>query len=267
MTAPLMMIGPGGDYVTRFDVKGDSLVKTRTQQTAGQDRDAESSGSGVAWGLLGRRRKKQTQPKAKRQASDRFEHTAVPNLPAIYAKPAAANLQQQLAMIHAIEHWLGGQAEEIDRLDAIQAATETQLARPAEAALTAGSNADVRVIRFNSKTVDLARSAPSLVPEFVPEPCHAFATDEQMQAEQPDNPNPLERSVTDDQPQPHTKADENFDVNSRHPAIARLFADDERARRSARRLQSNHLRTRRSTHQKGLPRQGCEQGALFGAVA
>jgi len=46
MTTPLMMLGPGGDYVTRFDVKGQGLVKTRTQQSAGHDPDAPTARSG-----------------------------------------------------------------------------------------------------------------------------------------------------------------------------------------------------------------------------
>lgn len=276
MTAPLMMIGPGGDYVTRFDVKGDGLVKTRAQQSAAHDRDNESAGNGVAWGFLGRRNKKKAQAKATRLAADRFEHTEQPTLPATYAKPALADPQQQLAMIQAIQSWFTSQQAELDRLAAIQTATEAQLAETASAAGSKAASttntaapqsapAPIRVIRFNSTTMDMPTPAPTLTPE----PCHAFATLDaaaDTTLEQ-DNPTQPQRSVEHDQPQPHAQANENFDINSRHPAIARLFADDERARRSARRLQSNHLRTRRSTHQKGLPGQGCEQGALFGAVA
>ena len=256
MTAPLLMTGPGGDYVNRYDVKGDGLVRTRTTQSAGHDSNAESSGGGVAWGFLGRRKNNRQQAKATRHA-DHFEHTEPAALPATYA-PAAADLRQQLAMIQAIEHWLIGQQDELDRLAAIQTATEAAMAKPVEA-----NSAPVRVIRFNSRTMEMPTPAPSLVPE----PCHAFATDEQTLTEQPDNPTPPERSVIHDQPEPHPQADDNFDINSRHPAIARLFADDERARRSIRRLKGHHLRARRGAHQKGLPGQGCEQGALFGAVA
>ena len=259
MTAPLLMTGPGGDYVNRYDVKGNSLIKTRTSQSAGHDSDAQSSGSGIAWGFLGRRKNAKAEKQARQAASradDRFEHAEQPAQPATYAKPATADLRQQLAMIQAIENWLTGQQDEVDRLAAIQTATEAAFAKPVEPAA-------VRVIRFNSKTMEMPTPAPSLVPE----PCHAFATDEQMRNEQQDNPTPPERSVSDDQPEPHPQADDNFDINSRHPAIARLFADDERARRSARGLKGHHLRARRSAHQKGLPGQGCEQGALFGAVA
>ena len=128
MTAPLMMIGPGGDYVTRFDVKGDSLVKTRTTQPQGQDRDSESAGGAVAWGFLAGRREKKRKRESLRLAKDRFEHTEPQALPATYAKPGPADLHQQLAMIQAIEHWFTGQQDELDRLAAIQTATESQLA-------------------------------------------------------------------------------------------------------------------------------------------
>ena len=85
MTAPLLMTGPGGDYVTRFDVKGDSLVKTRTRQSQEHSHDNESAGNAVAWGFLGRRRKnKKAQSNAPRRA-DHFEHTESPALPATCA--------------------------------------------------------------------------------------------------------------------------------------------------------------------------------------
>ena len=257
MTAPLMMIGPGGDYVTRYDVKGEGLIKTRTQQTAGHDRDAESSGNSAAWGWLPGRRNKQKQSKRTRAAADHYEHTEAPALPATYAKPGLADLKQQLAMLQAIDHWLTGQQDELDRLAAIQTATEADLAQ-AETASAVGSAtppAPIRVIRWNGGTMDLPTPAPD----------HTFASPVGVMADE-EQPNP-ERSVSDDQPQPHPQADENFDADSRHPAIARLFADDARARRSLRRLKSHGLRARRSAHQKGLPDTRCEQGALFGAVA
>jgi hypothetical protein len=284
------MTGPGGDYVTRFDIKGNSLVKSRTRQSAGHDSDAESAGGGSAWGFLARRRKKKQQPDnaSVKRPADRFERTHPPAAkPATYARSAAQQPQQQLAMLEAIETWLDNQSREIGRLVADQDVFDAMRAAPTQGGASAtepGTAAAVRVIRFNRTTTELPTPAPALdaaeqtpgntdqhedtATERVPEPCHAFASEAAAQDElNQDNTTPTPRSVNDDQPQPHAQADENFDINSRHPAVARLFADDERARRSARRLQGHHLRTRRSTHQKGLPDQGCEQGALFGAVA
>lgn len=269
MTPPLMMLGPGGDYVTRFDVKGEGLIKTHTQQVQEQDRDSESAGNGAAWGFLpGRGRKTKKNQTAKTQA-DRYEHTESAALPATYVAAGpqgVANLHQQLAMLQAIENWLGTQEEEIGRLAAVQTVTEAELSRD-----IADDAAPIRVIRWNGGTMDLPTPKPALitantttVPE--PTPCHAFATEGEA-AVAIDNTTPPERSADDGQPEPHAQADENPYADSRHPALQRLFADDARARRSLGRLKGHGLRARRSAHQKGLPQAGCEQGALFGAVA
>ena len=130
MTTPLMMLGPGGDYVTQYDVKGDSLIKTRTQQAAGHDRDAESSGNHAAWGWLGRRSNKKGRKPAPSAAAreDRYEHTEPADQPATYAMPALAELQGRHAVLQALGTWLDNQGGEIDRLAAIQTVTEAQLA-------------------------------------------------------------------------------------------------------------------------------------------
>jgi hypothetical protein len=263
-----MMIGPGGDYVTRFDVKGDGLVKTRTRATAGHDADAGSSG-GSAWGWLpGRKRKTEARPK--RQTADRYQHTEPAALPATYAKPGLADAKSQLAMLQAIEHWLGGQQGEIDRLAADQTALEAGLSRASDPGQPA-----VRVIRWNGGTMKLPTAAasnnqaaepiPNPAPAVpAPSPDHAFALDH---ARATDNPTPTERSAPDGQPQPDPQAVEDPYPDTRHPALARLFADDARARRSLGRLKGHGLRARRSAHQKGLPDTGCKQSTLFGAVA
>lgn len=257
MTTPLMMIGPGGDYVTRFDVKGDGLIKTRARATAGHDRDAESSGGSAAWGWLPRRGRKRAEAQTAPKAQDQYQHTEPAALPATYAKPGLADLHSQFAMLQVIEHWLTGQQDEIDRLAAIQTVTEADLAR------TAQSQTDVRVIRWNGGTMKLPTPARPSVP--TPVPCHSFADDDSINLNN-QQPNP-ERSAEDGQPQPHAQADEDPYDDSRHPALQRLFADDARARRSFRSLKGHGLRARRGLDQKGLPDPRPEQGALFGAVA
>ena len=265
MTTPLMMLGPGGDYVTQYDVKGDGLIKTRASATAGHDRDAQSSGGSAAWGWLPGRGKKAAKTRKAAPVTDRYEHTEpTDDLPATYAMPGLSELHQQHAVLQAITNWMDGQQEEIDRLAAIQTVTEAELARPTQA-----DAHDVRVIRWNGGTMSL------------PLPCHAFdqnadqneqtethaaATDEHAASVLAVTTQP-ERTADDGQPQPHAQADEDSYDDSRHPALQRLFADDARARRSFRRLKGNGLRTRRSADQKGLPDPGCQQGALFGAVA
>ena len=57
MTAPLLMTGPGGDYVYRFVVMCDGLVRTRTSQSACHESNVLRRRRG--WGFLGRRKNKQ----------------------------------------------------------------------------------------------------------------------------------------------------------------------------------------------------------------
>jgi len=256
-----MMIGPGGDYVTRFDVKGDGLIKTRTQATAGHDHDAPSSGNFAAWGWLPGRNKKTRKP-VRAAAKDQYCHTEPTTLPATYVVPGLTELQQQHAMLLAIENWLDTQMHEVDRLAAVQTVTEAELARAGR------PQTPLRVIRWNGGTMKLpTQTATAQTAEVpTPSPCHTFAADADAHEQHDSLTNP-ERNAHDGQPEPDAQADENFDFDSRHPALARLFADDARARRSLRRLQSHGLRTRRGADQKGLPDPGCEQGALFGAVA
>src|SRR5690606_11728807 len=55
MVIPLMMLGPGGDYTTRYDIKGRGLVR-QAGATLGQQPDTDTAGSMASWGRMPRRR-------------------------------------------------------------------------------------------------------------------------------------------------------------------------------------------------------------------
>ena len=46
MSIPVLMIGPGGDYVTRYEAQGTKLVRCAGHQSEGESSSAGSAGYG-----------------------------------------------------------------------------------------------------------------------------------------------------------------------------------------------------------------------------
>ena len=113
MATPLVMLGPGGDYTTRFDIRGTHLAK-RTGAALGYQSDAESAGSFASWSRwAGRRRRKQEQMAAAIQRGvDCFEHTTAVTVCGTYTAAGRSDDQAAYGAVWAAARaWLSNQLQ------------------------------------------------------------------------------------------------------------------------------------------------------------
>ena len=130
MADPLVMLGPGGDFITRYDVKGHDLLRN-VGQSLGQQPDTESNSSFAGYSRMPRRgsagavASSRTLPAGPiSRGSDVFEHAAprvtlrlyspqpinTPGHRASGVPGAGVNSDSVLAsIITSIESWLAAQ--------------------------------------------------------------------------------------------------------------------------------------------------------------
>lgn len=246
MSIPLIMTGPGGDFTTRYDVKGNSLVR-QVGSTLKQQPDTETGGSFAGYYRTPKRSGKAVGPRGgiplaqSQREPDVFEqgsdfhadlglYQAQPSpamIPAEFfaaqsvapprqgtlsvAQPVAAGMTP--AMIQAIQAWLDAQRLALRNL--------------ARQNLSAG--------------LESAPSTPEPVgrESSILEVSHGYES--------------------------HPQATENPHAHPRPEADARLFTDHAGTGLRAGRQQGYGLRARRSADQKGSAFAAAQQGSLFGA--
>jgi hypothetical protein len=233
MAIPLVMTGPGGDYVNQYRPRGKRIVRTQ-----GQQGETESNGGHTAWSKLPKRKPSaREQPLSVGPATaqpDRFEHTEPTPQPGLYRPNSAdpkhgASAQSPQASMAVLSEVIGAWLQ----------AQRRSLVRMSEQTLTLKPISDDAHQRAVAKVLRDLENVGALTA-------------------------PLEKHHELDPHQSHAQADEHPHPHPRPAAGTRLFPDDAGTRRRTGRQQGHHLRARRGADQKRRLAAAGQQGTLFG---
>jgi hypothetical protein len=264
MNTPLMMLGPGGDYVTRFDASGPQLL-SRVAQTQGHPSDADSDSASSNAGYARYRRRKPAQAADALAAGDspvtvehfrdadgdRFEHS-LPSPAPVYTAPAKrwVKVGSLAAASAAIEAWLAQQTKALADAALI---LKTLRSEPDPWAQSMGDIEDAWSTRNADITHHILDDDADLDSDT--DPVDGVASISASRR-------PFMENTYG--PQTHAQAAEDPADGPRLATHTRLFPDLAGDGRRLGRQQGHRLRTRRGADQEGGLATRSEQGSLFG---
>jgi len=289
---PLVLLGPGGDFADRLNVKGTALTRVRGrasahaatadgdnpgapgyERPAGHDADDAAPASTPAGDV--------------RRAADTFDTSGDPAAAQTYGPDGQLREPARVSVLSAAAAWLEMQSFTVSDLAhdheqhrrtvlaAIQssATAATPLAPVSAAPPAPAVRPQVTVARMAARLIDaVLPSAFQLSPGALPGDAGSLQaplqTPLQPSAESSSAgsfPSRLLTQSASHEPDPQTAP--HPQPHPRDASDARLFPDDAGTRRRIGRLQGHRLRARGSAHQKGSPQAASQQSPLFGSVA